>query len=55
MFAADSRGLVHMYTLTEFLSRKSLGELEKFKKSQSFSLKRKDLVDASKTVEAFLL
>ena len=44
-----------MYSLGEFLSRKNLHEHERFRKGQSYQLKRKDLVDASKTVEAFLI
>jgi hypothetical protein len=44
-----------VYSLAEFLHRKEIYETEKPKRGHSYQLKRKDLVDASKSVEGFLL
>lgn len=46
---------MHIFNLAEFLHRKEVYETEKPKKGHSYQLKRKDLVDASKTVEGYLL
>ena len=46
---------MHIYNLSEFIQRKEIYEVEKIKKGHSYQLKRKDLIDASKTVEGFLL
>lgn len=45
---------MHLLSLTEFLSRKEIGEVEKSRKGQTYQLTRKDLIDASKTVEAII-
>jgi hypothetical protein len=46
---------MHILSLAELLHRKEIYETERPKKGHSYQLKRKDLVDASKAVEGFMV
>ncbi|CAD8060727.1 unnamed protein product [Paramecium primaurelia] len=55
LYMGDQKGYMHILSLTEFLQRKGITEMEKLKKGHSYQLKRKDLIDVSKSVETFLV
>ena len=55
VYVTDAKGVMHILSLAELLHRKEVYETDRPKKGHSYQLKRKDLVDASKSVEGFLV
>lgn len=54
ILGGDAKGYMFLLNLTEFLKKRGVHECEKYKKAQTYQLRRKDLINATKQVEVFL-
>lgn len=51
IIGGDSKGHMFLINLLELLNKRGIGEIEKYRKAQSYQLRRKDIIDATKQVE----
>lgn len=51
IIGGDSKGHMFVINLLELLNKRGIGEIEKYRKAQSYQLRRKDIIDATKQVE----
>jgi len=54
ILCGDAKGYICLLNLTEFLQRRGIAECEKSKKAQTYQLRRKDLINATKQAEIIL-
>lgn len=54
ILCGDAKGFMFLLNLTEFLKKRNIVECEKSKKAQTYQLRRKDLINATKQVEIFM-
>ena len=54
ILCSDAKGYLFLMNVTEFLKKRSINECEKYKKAQTYQLRRKDLINATKQVEIYM-
>lgn len=54
VLCGDVKGNMFLLNLTEFLRKRGITECDKYKKAQTYQLRRKDLINATKQVEIIL-
>lgn len=55
MIAGDTKGMMHVLNFTEILQKRGVLPLRDEKKKQYFQLRRKDFINASKSVDSILI
>jgi len=54
ILGGDVKGSMFLLNLTEFLKKRGIIECDKYKKAQTYQLRRKDLINATKQVEVIM-
>ena len=54
ILCGDVKGNMFLLNLTEFIKKRGINECDKYKKAQTYQLRRKDLINATKQVEVIL-